>query len=99
MTVWASDADTIELGIDTNFDGVFEQTYSDAGWTSRTLGTGIGLGMLGDVRADNYSANVVPEPSTALLLGFGLIGLAGYGRKKIFKRQINKRPFFSCFLR
>jgi hypothetical protein len=28
----------------------------------------------------------VPEPSTMLLLGFGLIGLTGFGRKKLFKK-------------
>lgn len=85
ITAWASDVDTFWLGIDSNFDGIYEQTYSYTGWSGYTFGTGVGLGMYGNVRADNFSTEgggqQVPEPLTALLLGIGLVGIVGSRRR------------------
>ena len=44
------------------------------------------VGEGGYQHQDQLVCAPVPEPATMLLLGSGLIGLAGYGRKKFFKK-------------
>jgi hypothetical protein len=57
--------------------------FCDESWTySDTFGHNILFGELSEVQMNIRS---VPEPTTMHLLGFGLIGLAGFGRKKFKK--------------
>ena len=42
--------------------------------------------QINSVFFDNTATASVPEPTTMLLLGSGIIGLAGFGRKKIFNK-------------
>lgn len=46
---------------------------------------GDGLHSVSEIQAHGTPAPV-PEPTTMLLLGTGLVGLAGFGRKKFFKK-------------
>lgn len=65
-----------------------EYILPDAILTSLLMITAIGgdgFYSLSEVQAFGESTPV-PEPTTMLLLGTGLIGLAGIGRKKLFKK-------------
>jgi hypothetical protein len=63
----------IQATLNENPDGTFY-------WKSLSSGNEI-LGY-----SEGRAPNPVPEPATMLLLGSGLIGLVGYGRKKFFKK-------------
>jgi len=43
-------------------------------------------GGIGEISVCFIPQSSVPEPSTILLIASGLVGLAGYGRKKFFKK-------------
>jgi hypothetical protein len=68
---------TAFLDIDSNFDGVSEQSYS-YNYSFSAPGSGIGLGFWGSARADNFGIPgeaSVPEPSSLTLAAGGLAAL------------------------
>ena len=73
------------LGKGNNVD-IAGQTGNDANhWYAAMEGWG-GNVDFNDIVVQLESVQPVPEPGTVLLLGIGLIGLAGLGRKKLMKK-------------
>jgi hypothetical protein len=74
MTVWASDPVTINLGLDTDFNGTYEQSYSRTLGVI-TLGNQFGMGAFGTGIGDNFRVEAVPEPMSLAALGLGAAAL------------------------
>jgi len=61
-------------------------TLSKTSFSSNSNG-GTSVAQIGGPVDEGSPGSPVPEPATLILLGAGLVGLAGVGRKKLFKKD------------
>jgi hypothetical protein len=61
-----------------DIDGILDSSFGETAGGTRVV---VYLDWIDSVITSGHGGKI-PEPATMLLLGSGLIGLAGYGRKK-----------------